>query len=137
MDLREAVKLVQSFEKTKSLCKRKTVVCGVFYRKGEELFHREITQNGPYLRRENLCTGEIGDCGCVHAEQRAAQFSIKHLHTVWITSYSPCLSCANLALALNTVKEWYWLIDAPHHPRGPERLKEFGIKGGLYVAETS
>lgn len=142
MDLHEAVKWVQSFQDStgpflRSLCKRKHVVCGVFYRNKRVLRTRAIQENGPPGDQVDLCTGVIGDCGCIHAEQRAARFSARGKNLVWITTYSPCLSCANLAIALDSVKEWYWLIDAPHHPRGPERLKEFGIKGGLYVAETS
>ena len=47
-----------------------------------------IVRNG----NDNECTGEVGNCGCVHAEARLLKL-VPHPHTVYIT-HSPCIDCA-------------------------------------------
>jgi|SRR5690625_7285766 len=52
------------------------------------------TTNGNYT--EEGCTGEKGNCGCVHAEQ--VLIKIMGEAQVVLLSHSPCMECAKILL---------------------------------------
>lgn len=69
-------------------CKRYTVTA-IGFKNNEKV----ITTNG----NEEECKGEIGSCGCTHAEINLLK-EMPNPQTVWLT-HSPCIDCAKALVA--------------------------------------
>ena len=64
-----------------------------------------IGYNGPPRGLSNSCVGDVGLCGCVHAESNAiAKLSSKE-PSLWLHStLSPCVLCAGLIINRGNIK---------------------------------
>ena len=51
------------------------------------------------------CTGEAGNCGCIHAEEALIQ-KMPHPDMV-IISHSPCINCAQMLVSAGVKKVYY------------------------------
>lgn len=54
---------------------------------------RNDTDHSAFNGNLEVCTGVVGNCGCVHAEDRLLQ-EMKHAPLTVAISHSPCLECA-------------------------------------------
>lgn len=70
------------------------------------------------------CTGEIGNCGCIHAEE--ALLSKMPRPEMVIISHSPCIKCAKMLASAGVKKVYY--IHEYRKKDGIEYLKERGIE---------
>ncbi len=63
--------------------------------------------NGPASSRDNAsCTGEAGECGCIHAEMNALlKLSDKITPCYMLTTVSPCSLCAGLILNTTNITD--------------------------------
>lgn len=121
-------------EKTKEaelnrVCKRKGVYSGIYINYGTDLSCLWSEKNGSIVE----CSGEIGKCGCCHAEVRTIIRGMVSGGLRYITgllmlcSYSPCTSCAHVIGVSGFIGEVVWLHDTEHDIRGIEILKKYGI----------
>lgn len=97
-------------------CKRLKVVCV------------GIDKDGNMMMRENgnlfECTGEEGNCGCIHAEVNLIK-EMPHPKEVIIT-HSPCLTCAIMLYNAGVKKVTY--LEPYRKKEGIEYLKKKGVK---------
>lgn len=88
-----------------STCKRLQVSAIIFPTDCSAIY--SIGYNGPSRGLSNdHCTGEIGRCGCVHAEANAiAKFNnnVAKPSIMFVTT-TPCLSCAGLILNCTNIQ---------------------------------
>lgn len=110
-------------------CKRKAVGCGLveFNLNTSEAHLVAIGVNGP---SSGECNGEVGKCGCSHAEPRAIMSLMRqniHSKHLMICSYSPCTNCANIIVDSQRVNGVVYGIFTDHDPRGVEILRRAGI----------
>jgi len=120
-------------------CKRKGVACGaVEFHEGGFVgpdYGIRWFHNGPIGRDETLCSGERGNCGCIHAEQRALEFCIRE-HAYYsdeprfalLVNYSPCTNCANMIVASMVIDRVYFITMTEHDKRGVRHLQHAGIE---------
>lgn len=78
------------------------------------------------------CSNEVGNCGCMHAEQhlvasitRGGIPAKQEEDRVLFINYSPCTNCANLLAASEQVDTVVYKIPTEHDLRGIDRLKQF------------
>lgn len=114
-----------------SWCKRAQTAAIIFPENFQEVL--AIGYNGPPAGENNdSCTGEQGDCGCVHAEANA----ITKLHTsmsnlVMLTRTAPCIHCAGLIVNSQRIKKVIWK-DPYRNNRGLSRLIAASIELAYY-----
>jgi deoxycytidylate deaminase len=118
-------------------CQRKGVGCSLWLpsENGIILWHRSV--NGPPYAGSGLefsCSNEVGNCGCVHAEERMILTMMKQdvselraRNPIMLVSYSPCTRCANLIIETRIVMAVIWKTLTQHDQRGEERLRKAGI----------
>lgn len=153
-----ALETAQELAVTHQTCKRKAVGCAVVeigYRPCQTakrspplLYVKPLFTkiNGPLPGHE--CSNVVGNCGCVHAEQRAViSLMLARSHnpcpgllepktTVLVCQYSPCTSCANLIVACEEITDVVYAIPTEHDLRGIDILRA-NIKSAQQIAEMS
>lgn len=78
-----------------STCKRLQVAAVIVDHRFTRVL--SIGFNGPYSGSKIECTGEQGNCGCVHAEANALiKLTHRTPHMFMITTHTPCVHCAGL-----------------------------------------
>lgn len=90
--------------------------------------------NGP--SSNNPCSGEVGKCGCSHAEPRAILQALRLgfgfgptiFRLIMLSKYSPCTNCANIICDSHVVKAVVYDILTEHDTRGVDILKLGGIE---------
>lgn len=84
-----------------------------------------VDRNGQY----GDCTGEVGNCGCIHAE-RSLLIQMPHPYAVFV-SHSPCLDCAKALVAAGVVMVKY--LKPYRSADGIRYLHENGViyEGGI------
>ncbi len=122
-------------------CKRKGVACGIMrFEDGELYSHHPLMEtewvfNGPIGRDPTLCSNEVGNCGCIHAEFRAVERCIRE-HAYYyhepryalLINYSPCTSCANLIAVSGCIDRVYYITLTEHDKRGLKHLEKAGVE---------
>lgn len=112
-------------------CKRKGVACATINEHGEvQWFY-----NGPINDDGGFCSGERGNCGCIHAEFPAIQYCIwnngyygHEPKYQLLCNYSPCTSCANLIVVSKCISRIYYVNDTEHDMRGIKHVQRAGIE---------
>lgn len=109
-------------------CKRKAVGCAIIIANGKDSTVTIFSQNGPSTG--HICSNELGNCGCAHAEPRAILRAVyEHWnHCTLVCMYSPCTNCANIIVDSGVVDKVVWDIDTNHDMRGLHILKNSGIE---------
>jgi dCMP deaminase len=80
-----------------STCKRLQVAAVIVDHRFTKVL--SIGYNGPPSHSEYECTGEPGNCGCVHAEANALiKLTNRSPHMFMITTHTPCVHCAGLII---------------------------------------
>lgn len=107
--------------KRSTSCLRKGVAASAMFEK--RLIATEI--NGPV--NGGACKNVPGQCGCEHAEQKllrhpAVLASTKPL--VLLTTYAPCVGCAEAILSSGKFCAWYYYHDAHHHKAALDYLHQ-------------
>ena len=122
------------FAEENSQCKRKGVTCQVFAvvqnSEGPIIRWRSSHYNGPIKDDQSLCSNEVGNCGCVHAEERAALWLMQRrmiTDALVAVNYSPCTRCANLLIETGKVRFVVYRTLTEHDPRGWNHLIAAGI----------
>ncbi len=111
-----------------SYCKRAKVGC-VICDKEFTMVH-SIGYNGPPSGIDNdSCTGEPGNCGCVHAEANAMIKLGSVSDVILLSTTIPCVHCAGLIVNSRKISSVFW-ISGYRSDRGSEILKKAGI--GLF-----
>lgn len=109
-------------------CKRKDVACAVFNEQGDANWF----YNGPFDDDGELCSNEVGNCGCTHAEFRAVKYCIGQNEYgerfKLLCNYSPCTSCANLIVVSECIDCVYYVTLTEHDKRGVRHLQNAGIE---------
>lgn len=127
MDCSEIRAAILQHAESPTMCKRKSVACGLLY--GEKI---DWFFNGPIGRDPTLCSNEVGNCGCIHAEFRAvtgalmrqsygSKFSL-------LINFSPCTSCANLIAVSCCIDRVYYITLTEHDKRGLKHLEKAGVE---------
>lgn len=111
-----------------SMCKRKGVACGLSGREKIAWFF-----NGPIRRDSTLCSNEVGNCGCIHAEFRAIETAIRRRQSslekyALLVNFSPCTSCANLIAVSWCIDRVYYIEITEHDKRGLRHLEKAGVE---------
>lgn len=120
----ESFRKVSLLGRPRSECKRKTVYavfCGM--REGR-LVEISSSCNAPI---GGPCSGEVGNCGCIHAEVRLLLSHPRPARGILCVNYSPCTGCANAIIASRSVVAVIYSTLTEHDKRGVEWLKNAGI----------
>lgn len=132
--LEEEFPRLVSFAKEIQTCKRKAVGCSVFNvvmspNHGQMWTKCVLTSNGP-SGEGNTCSGEVGNCGCSHAEPRACLLAMEedvlrevNNNSLMICTYSPCTNCANIIVDSGIIDAVVYDILTEHDKRGVYILK--------------
>ena len=129
-------KILDTFVKIKKeaddnqICKRKGVGAAIVEIDIDERKVRTFTAiNGP-SGAENECSDVIGACGCSHAEPRVILKFLKetahepqylppkNIKRILLSTYSPCVPCANLAIDSEIIDMFIYEIWTPHWNKG-------------------
>lgn len=132
--------ILRSFDNIKTeaekhqVCKRKAVGAAILeINLAAELITHFSAINGP-SGEKNVCSNVVGACGCSHAEPRVIMDYLKrrknkylnyHVKTILLSTYSPCVSCANLAIDSKIIDAFAYEIWAPYwnkHPYFADRI---------------
>lgn len=112
------------------ICKRKAVGSAILlFDVAPDLITIITAINGP-SHPTNECTNEVGNCGCSHAEPKVIlHFLQKHQKegnetVILLSTYSPCVPCANLIIEAGFIDAVAYEIYAPHWARGVEMLRK-------------
>lgn len=111
-----------------STCKRAKVGAIVFDSGFTQVL--AIGYNGPPTMRENdSCSGEAGQCGCVHAEANALlKVRQRDLLGLWMYSTTfPCSHCAGLIANSGLITKLFYR-DVYRDDKGAESLRAAGIE---------
>jgi len=115
---------------TKQICKRKGVGAAILEIETYEDFTTDAkinlftAINGP-SGPKNECSNVVGACGCSHAEPRVIMkyLRLTNSHDVFapegkkkilLSTYSPCVPCANLAIDSGIIDMFIYEIWTPH-----------------------
>lgn len=112
----------------KTGCKRKDVVAGLWDPRAKS--YVVFSTNSPIGGDPKNCTGEVGGCGCIHAEiAMVVSFRPVYRKTDYElhVNFSPCLPCVQAIVAARYIAKVVWNNFAPHHPRAPALLRAAGI----------
>lgn len=111
-------------------CKRKGVGCSVIEYRDNKIERIISTFNGP-AHHAFVCTNEVGNCGCCHAEPKAIIGTLKAMRLdcrkvirVMVCTYSPCTNCANIIIESRVIDAIVYDILTEHDKRGAEMLKK-------------
>lgn len=85
-----------------------------------------IGYNGPPVGiANNSCSGQLGDCGCIHAEANTL-LKLTESSAVMFCMMSPCMQCAGLII--NSQRIDYVIYDMKYRDlRGIQRLNSANI----------
>jgi len=126
--LLQECEIVTSLAESKTRCKRKGVGCQLtrFHERG--MLALPAVYNGP-AHEDLKCTGEIGNCGCMHSEPQAIIDCLKRPYNnykfILLCTYSPCTNCANIIINSGIVEGVVYDILTEHDKRGDEILRKF------------
>ncbi len=123
-EILENTKIAESI----TVCKRKGVACGLLQGEATKWFF-----NGPIGRDPTLCSNEVGNCGCIHAEFRAVENAIRWRQlrgekASLLVNFSPCTSCANLIAVSGCIERVYYITLTEHDKRGLRHLEKAGVE---------
>lgn len=125
--------ILRSFDEIKinaekhQVCKRKAVGSVILdINLQDELITHYAAINGP-SGIDNECSNVVGACGCSHAEPRAIMKYLKRARrrckirgkTILLSTYSPCVPCANLAVDSESIDAFAYEIWTPHWNKDP------------------
>lgn len=124
--------ILRSFKQIKTdaekhqACKRKAVGCVILnINLQDELITHYAAINGP-SGKENECSNVVGACGCSHAEPRAIMKYLKRSRrsktkgkTILLSTFSPCVPCANLVIDSGVIDVFAYEIWTPHWNKHP------------------
>jgi deoxycytidylate deaminase len=86
------------------------------------------------VQQTSLCTNEIGNCGCAHAEPKVViDLAITGAmmggdpRFALMCTYSPCTNCANIILSLPSIVQVLYRTETRHDMRGLTILMNAGI----------
>jgi deoxycytidylate deaminase len=121
---------LESWAVKETTCLRKGVGCAIIRLTEHWIDTLTVTFNGP-SRKGAVCTNEVGNCGCSHAEPRAIQTLLGRYgegcsnHYWMLCTYSPCTTCANIIIDSGLFSEggviYHYLTN--HDVRGDEFLR--------------
>lgn len=127
---------IHVYAKKAQTCKRKSVGVSILDlvrdRDGRIIMDRLTKQhNGPAIK-DAECSGEVGNCGCAHAEPRAIFDMLKRgwLQSpesgkmIMVSEYSPCTSCANIILYSGVIQVLVYEHTTQHDLRGLNLLQK-------------
>lgn len=108
------------------VCKRKAVGAAILeIDLTKEAIYHFTAINGPSGSR-NECSNVVGACGCSHSEPRVIMEYLKHrrsndhnIKTILLSTYSPCVPCANLAIDSKVIDAFAYEIWTPHWNKHP------------------
>lgn len=108
-------------------CKRKGVMATVF-----RLEDGLLRKFGEWSNGSPWCSGERGNCGCVHSEVKASIRIAEERRwfdqgAMMVCSYSPCTGCANAIVLTKVVQIVVWRILTEHDKRGADILRKADI----------
>jgi deoxycytidylate deaminase len=123
----ERFDIIKQEAEKNQICLRKACGCAILTFLEDGTIFSTQAINGP-SHPNNKCTNEIGNCGCSHAEPRAI---LKHLRTcceedrptILLTTYSSCISCANLIIEAGFIDIIAYEIWAPHWAKADSILR--------------
>jgi dCMP deaminase len=109
----------------RSTCGRLQVGCVLTDLRGEQVW---IGYNGGYAGGPNTCRhpGEVGGCGCLHAELNAIIKADGPTKKVAYVSTSPCAMCAVALINAHVVEVYY--SQAYRDTEGVDILREAGVE---------
>lgn len=123
--------ILRSFDQIKTeaeknqVCKRKAVGAAILEISLEkELITHYMAINGP-SGPNNECSNIVGACGCAHAESRVIMDYLKRrkrngrVKTILLSTYSPCVPCANLTIDSEVIDVFAYEIWTPHWNKHP------------------
>lgn len=133
-------------------CKRKIVACGIV-----TLVHKDddpallaqsknAVEPGPFVEMVRCtngptpgheCTGEVGNCGCAHAEPLAVLALMNMLNRshefILCCNYSPCTRCAHVIINAHQVAGLISAVVFKHLTEHDVRGAELLVKSGITV----
>jgi len=112
-------------------CKRKSVGCALLRVDYFPYYAMAQTHNGP-SRYPHVCTNEVGNCGCSHAEPRAVMSALRTIgkynyvgvKLLCLCQYSPCTTCANILIDSGLICGCVYETLTKHDRRGAQFLSE-------------
>lgn len=124
--------ILRTFDNIKTLaeenqvCKRKAVGAAILEVNFKDQEIRHFTAiNGP-SSEFNKCKNIVGACGCSHAEPRVIMEFLKKSKrnghrgkTILLSTYSPCVNCANIAIDSGIIDVFAYEILAEHWAKEP------------------
>lgn len=121
-------RLLDSDPEEETNCKRKLVRCWAFtaYEEDGELTKVLKANNGSNY----ICSNEVGNCGCAHAETRVILGLMKTQVPgpfVLLVNYSPCSNCANLIVDSKLIIAVAYRHVTEHDKRGLAILQKNSI----------
>lgn len=139
------IDLVTGYAEQNQTCKRKAVGCGAVAIERVRTSKlpsgissltlpvlRFATHNGP-AGQWNECSNEVGNCGCMHSEQKLIismanrGYSQERPH-IMVCNYSPCSNCANSIVYSDNFPYVVYRVDTLHDMRGLDILRAGGVK---------
>lgn len=116
------------FAQVRQECLRKAVGCAsLLIHNDGHTTKTDMVHNGP-SREGHVCSNEVGNCGCSHAEPRLVQEILKRGGVqgtlILVCTYSPCTNCANIVIDSGLFSGCVYDILTEHDKRGAEFLKE-------------
>jgi deoxycytidylate deaminase len=123
---------IKADAEAKQVCLRKATGCAILRFELDGTVKTISSINGP-TDDHNICTNEVGNCGCGHAEPRAIIEYMKQdlleyeddikIPVILLTTYSSCTPCANLILMAGFIHAVAYEIWAPHWARADQILR--------------
>ena len=107
-------------------CLRKAVGCKVVLFERGNVLSMGIAHNGPSVVGA-VCSNEVGNCGCSHAEPRVIQqlYRFSDTRKFWmLCTYSPCTNCANIIIDSGLIVGVIYEILTDHDKRGAKLLRK-------------
>jgi len=95
----------------RSECQRLQVGCVIASADGRYIFGQGY--NGGAAGLDHACTGEVGACGCLHAEDNAVTncTAPRSEAKVALVTVAPCVACATRLINLGSVRRVLWEAD--------------------------
>jgi len=118
---------ILEFAERNQVCLRKAVGCAAITIVEDVPLIISMDHNGP-SREGQLCTNEVGNCGCSHSEPRVVrnilQKQADEIPLILVCTYSPCTNCANIIIDSGLFNGVVYDILTVHDTRGEKFLRE-------------